>query len=133
MFVMSLFSRRTLFALGAVVSLCVALPALAHHGWSWASEDWFELEGTLTDLYIGQPHPTVTLNDGQTDWTVELAPVQRTLAAGFDETVVAIGDTVIAHGHRALDESDYRMKAVRLVIGDATYDVYPEFAAELDQ
>ena len=63
----------------------------------------------------------------------ELAPVQRTLASGFDETVVAIGDNVVAHGHRAIDEADYRMKAVRLVVGDATYDVYPEFAAELDQ
>lgn len=130
---MSLFSRRTLLALGAALPLMVAVPALAHHGWSWASEDWFELEGTLSDIYIGQPHPTVTLNDGTNEWTVELAPVDRTLASGFDEDVVAIGDTVVAHGHRALEEADYRMKAVRLVIGDATYDVYPEFAAELDQ
>ncbi|SDG22706.1 hypothetical protein [Pelagibacterium luteolum] len=122
-----------LLALFAALPLMVAVPALAHHGWSWASEDWFELEGSLTDIYIGQPHPTLTLNDGTNDWTVELAPVDRTLASGFDEDVVAIGDTVVAHGHRALDEADYRMKAVRLVVGDATYDVYPEFAAELDQ
>lgn len=128
---MSLLSR--LLALFVALPLMVAVPALAHHGWSWASEDWFELEGSLTDIYIGQPHPTLTLNDGTNDWTVELAPVDRTLASGFDEDVVAIGDTVVAHGHRALDEADYRMKAVRLVVGDATYDVYPEFAAELDQ
>lgn len=130
---MSVVSRRTLFALGMALSVCVALPAFAHHGWGWTSEEFFELEGTLTDLYIGQPHPTLTLNDGETDWTVELAPVGRTLASGFDETVVAIGDTVVAHGHRSTDEAEYRMKAVRLVIGDATYDVYPQFAAELDQ
>lgn len=130
---MSVVLRRTLFALGMALSVCVALPAFAHHGWGWTSEEFFELEGTLTDLYIGQPHPTLTLNDGETDWTVELAPVGRTLASGFDETVVAIGDTVIAHGHRSTDEAEYRMKAVRLVIGDATYDVYPQFAAELDQ
>eukprot|EP00873_Tetraselmis_striata_P031908 jgi/Tetstr1/452172/TSEL_039208.t1 len=130
---MSVVSRRTLFALGMALSVCVALPAFAHHGWGWTSEEFFELEGTLTDLYIGQPHPTLILNDGETDWTVELAPVGRTLASGFDETVVAIGDTVIAHGHRSTDEAEYRMKAVRLVIGDATYDVYPQFAAELDQ
>lgn len=47
---MSLISRRSLLALSAALSLLMAVPALAHHGWSWASEDWFELKGTLTDI-----------------------------------------------------------------------------------
>ncbi|WMT92264.1 hypothetical protein [Pelagibacterium sp. H642] len=130
---MAWLSRRDLIAFALVAPFVTAAPVFAHHGWSWTSVEWFELEGALTDIYIGQPHPTLTLDDGTQEWTVELAPVDRTLATGFDETTVAIGDPVTAIGHRALEETDYRMKAVRLVTEAGTFDVYPEFAAEYDQ
>lgn len=130
---MAWLSRRTLLGVLVASPLLAALPALAHHGWSWTSEDWFELSGTLAEVYIGQPHPTLTIYDGERDWTVELSPVERTLASGFDEDTAAIGETVTAIGHRAIEESDYRMKAVRLVTDAGTFDVYPEFAAEYDQ
>lgn len=130
---MAWLSRRNLLALCFASPVLAAAPVLAHHGWSWTSEEWFELSGTLTEIYIGQPHPTLTVDDGTEAWTVELAPVERTLATGFDETTIAIGDSLTAIGHRALKETDFRMKAVRLVTEAGTFDVYPEFAAEYDQ
>lgn len=130
---MALLSPRTLLGVLVASPLLAALPALAHHGWSWTGDEWFELSGTLTEIYIGQPHPTLTLNDGERDWTVELAPVNRTLSSGFDEDTAAVGETVTAIGHRALDETDYRMKAVRLITDAGSFDVYPEFAQEYDQ
>lgn len=128
----SIFRRRAMIALAAVLPLAFAAPVLAHHGWSWASQDRFELTGTLADLYLGHPHPTLTVDDGATQWTVELAPLNATLASGFDESAIEIGADVTAIGHRALDEADFRMKAVRIVSGSETYDVYPALAVELD-
>jgi hypothetical protein len=48
--------------------------------------------------------------------------------AGFTEDVAKKGDEVTAIGHRSRDSNERRMKAVRLVIGGKTYDVYPDMA-----
>ena len=37
-----------------------------------------------------------------------------------------LGDEVKAVGHRSQDETERRMKAARIVVGDKTYDVYPD-------
>ena len=65
--------------------------------------------------------------NGET-WRVELAPPSRTIAAGFTEDTAKKGDEVTAIGHRSRDPNERRMKAVRLVIGGKTYDVYPGMA-----
>ncbi len=119
------------FAAIALAAL-MAVPAAAHHGWGWTSDEWFELEGTITEIYVGNLHATLTVEaDGQL-WDIDLAPLSRTLNAGFDEDVAAVGDAVILIGHRATDPDEFHMKAVRVIIGDQTYDVYPDFAADYD-
>ena len=100
-------------------------PALAHHGWSWTEDGFFELTGVVEEVYVGNPHATLDLEvEGET-WRVELAPPGPTMAAGFTEDTVQPGDEVTAIGNRSLDEAEKRMKAVRLVVGGDTYDVYP--------
>lgn len=128
---MTLMQRRTVLAGLAGAALAPVLPAFAHHGWSWTSPDWFELAGTVTDVYVGNPHCTLELDVDGAGWHVDLAPLSRTLNAGFDEGVVTPGDTVTAIGHRALDEAVNSMKAVRVIVGDAVYDVYPDRAANI--
>ncbi|WP_404400928.1 hypothetical protein [Pelagibacterium halotolerans] len=129
---MSFLSRRRALAILAGLPLIVATPAMAHHGWAWTSTDaWFELTGALTDMYIGHPHVTVEIDDGETIWHVDLAPLAPTLAAGFDESAAAIGDTITVIGHRALDENEPHMKAVRVITEVGTFDVYPQRAAAL--
>src|SRR5690606_20867785 len=101
-------------------------PVLSHHGWSWTEEGFFQIEGTITEIYIGNPHATLDVEvEGET-WRVELAPPSRTIAAGSTEDAAAEGDTVIAIGYRSLDANEKRMKAVRLVIGEKTFDVYSD-------
>ncbi|RUM96265.1 hypothetical protein EET67_19065 [Pseudaminobacter arsenicus] len=117
-------TRRTLFA--CILAAAWAGPALAHHGWDWTEDEFFEIEGRITAIYIGNPHATLDVDvDGMT-WRVELAPPRATVNAGFTEDVARVGDEVKAVGHRSLDETERRMKAVRIIVRDQTYDVYPD-------
>ncbi len=119
--------RRTLVTLAAAAPLLAwARPVLAHHGWNWTNPETFELTGMLSDIYIGNPHATLDLDVEGVTWRVELAPLARTLASGFDDDKVAMGDVITAFGNRSSDPNEARMKAVRLVVGETVYDVYPD-------
>lgn len=112
--------------LAAAVILAATTAAYAHHGWSWTQDGFFELRGKITAIYIGNPHATLDVDAEGEAWRVEMAPPSRTIAAGFTEQVAKIGDEVTAIGHRSRDESEKRMKAVRVIVGGMTYDVYPD-------
>ena len=111
----------------AAATLGAAGRAAAHHGWSWAEDEQTELRGTVREVYIGQPHPTLrveTANDGI--WVVELANPRQTARAGFSAASARAGDPVVAYGHRSTARGERRMKAVRIRVRDRTYDLYPE-------
>lgn len=116
---------------GLLLCAGIVAPAFAHHGWSWTDSGFFQIEGVITDIYVGNPHATLDVDVEGTIWRVELAPPGPTTAAGFTEEAAAIGDEVIAIGNRSADHDEARMKAVRVVIGDQTYDVYPSRAQEI--
>ncbi|RUU92139.1 hypothetical protein EOB59_09065 [Mesorhizobium sp. M7A.F.Ca.MR.176.00.0.0] len=113
-------------ALTAAVMLAAGTAAYAHHGWSWTQDGFFELRGKITAIYIGNPHATLDVDAEGEAWRVEMAPPSRTIAAGFTEEVAKAGDEVTAIGNRSLEASEKRMKAVRLIVGGKTYDVYPD-------
>lgn len=112
----------------ACLALALLLPAsaaLAHHGWSWTDDGFFELEGVVAAIYLGNPHATMDVDvEGET-WRVELAPPRQTERSGFMEESAAVGDEVKAIGNRSRDETEPRMKAVRIIVNDMTYDIYP--------
>ena len=114
-------------AAGLLAMLLWVSTAAAHHGWSWAEDQQTELRGTIREIYIGYPHPTLrveTPNDGI--WIVELAPPNQSAKAGFTETSAKAGDQLIAIGNRSLTKGEHRMKAVRIIVNNRTYDVYPD-------
>jgi hypothetical protein len=118
-------TRRVL--IGGTAAALLAASAHAHHGWDWTEEEeMFELTGTVAKVYIGEPHPTVNVEAEDGLWIVELAPRERTIAAGFTEDSAKIGDQVTAIGHRASDRSVRKMKAVSIIVNGRRYDVYPE-------
>lgn len=124
--------RRVLVALVVASSVpAVTVAAHAHHGWSWTESGFFQLEGKIAAVYIGNPHATIDVDVDGTIWRVELAPPSRTTRAGFTEDVAKPGDEIIAIGNRSQDQTENRMKAVRVVVGGKTYDVYPSRAAEI--
>lgn len=118
---------RRLLAGGLAATLVGATGAAAHHGWSWAEPEQMELRGTVREVFIGPPHPTLrveTAGDGV--WTVDLGNPTQTRRAGFVEGSTEVGQSITAIGNRARDRTEKRMKAVQLRIGDRTYDIYPE-------
>ncbi len=118
--------RSSLAALSTIGFLAAFLAqAVAHHGWSWTEDGFFELEGTIAEIYVGNPHATLDIDVEAEVWRVDLAPPSRTIAAGFEEGTASVGDTITAIGHRSLDQNERRMKAVRIIVDGNTYDVYP--------
>jgi hypothetical protein len=114
---------RTLLV--SIVMVATALPALAHHGWTWTEDGLFELTGIVTAVYVGNPHAALDVDVEGEIWRVELAPPGPTMAAGFTEASAKAGDEVVALGNRSLDPDEKRMKAVRITVGGKVYDVYP--------
>lgn len=116
------------FAVAMTVALLAPAVALAHHGWSWTQDGLFQLKGVIAGISIGNPHATIDVDVDGTIWRVELAPPSRTTAAGFTEEVARVGDEVTAIGNRSQDAGENRMKAVRVIVGGRTFDVYPSRA-----
>ena len=118
-------ARTSKALLAGMLALATVVPALAHHGWSWTEDGFFQLEGIIRDIYVGNPHATLDVDVGGEIWRVELAPPSATIRAGFTEDTAKGGDEVIAIRNRSRDSAEKRMKAVRLIVNGKTYDVYP--------
>ncbi|MGB3025925.1 DUF6152 family protein [Paradevosia shaoguanensis] len=123
---------RSLLFVALLASPAFAGPAFAHHGWSWTETGFFQLEGIIKDIYVGNPHVTMDVDVEGTIWRVELAPLAPTNAAGFTEASAKAGDEVTAIGNRSSDHGETRMKAVRVIVNGATYDVYPDRAKAIE-
>lgn len=113
--------------------MLLTVAAFAHHGWDWTEDEQTELEGTITSVYIGPPHPRLTIQtENEGDWTVDLGNPRQTQAAGFVEGEAAEGDQVVVLGHRSRDSSENLIKAVRITIDEQQYDFYPELIQDND-
>ena len=112
-------------AAAGLLSAALVLPALGHHGWSWTADGMFQVEGVIKEIYLGNPHATLDVDVEGEIWRVELAPPRQTERAGFNEASAKVGDEITAIGNRSRDDTEKRMKAVRLTVGGKTYDVYP--------
>lgn len=113
--------------LGITALALFTAPALAHHGWSWAEEDQRALSGTVSEVRIAPPHPSIEVQtDDDGTWRVELGNPRGTARAGFDQNSAKPGDAITVIGNRSRDASEKRIKAVQVIVGDTTYDIYPE-------
>ena len=111
----------------AATSVTLAMPAAAHHGWSWAEAEETTLQATITAISLNPPHPELTVTDADgTEWVIELGNPGRTERAGFVEGTAKVGDTIIILGNRSLDQNERLMKAVRITLAGTNYDFYPE-------
>ena len=110
-----------------IAAALTATAALAHHGWSWAEADQIELTGTVKQVVIAPPHPTIdlTATDG-VDWHIELGNPRNTERSGFNAESAKPGDTITVLGNRSQDPDEKRLKAVRVTVGEKVYDIYPE-------
>lgn len=111
----------------AATSVTLAMPAAAHHGWSWAEAEETTLQATITAISLNPPHPELTVTDADgNEWTIELGNPGRTERAGFVDGTAKVGDTITILGNRSLDQNERLMKAVRITLAGTNYDFYPE-------
>ena len=113
------------FAATAIFFGALSGSVFAHHGWGGYTSADFTLTGTVVATHLGNPHDRLTVEvDGQT-WNVVLSPPGRSRRAGFDDSVVSVGDTVTMLGNRHADVDTLEMKTRRITVQDQNYDLYP--------
>jgi hypothetical protein len=115
-----------LFGVGALLLGTLAGTASAHHGWRWAEDGNFELTGVITEVQLGNPHGLLTLDADGEAWTVEVGQPWRNERAGLTDEMLVEGVELTASGARSADHAEKLMKAERIVIDGATYNLYPD-------
>ena len=109
----------------ALAATIPAAPIAAHHGWAWATDEEFQLSGTIRSVRHGNPHGSMVLATRSGLWTVETGQPWRNDRAGVTELLRA-GTRVTVHGHRSARRGERLMKAERLVIAGRSYNLYPD-------
>ena len=118
--------RHSLIATSLSLALLPAAPLAAHHGWAWATDEEFELTGTVRQVRHGNPHGTMWLATASGIWTVEIGQPWRNTRAGLNRDVLKPGRKVLVHGHRSANKRLRLMKAERIDIARKSYNLYPD-------
>lgn len=123
---MSLLSRVSFALLAGSLPL---MPVAAHHGWGWATNEEFTLDGTVKSARHGNPHGEMVLVTRSGTWTVEIGQPWRNAGAGLTEAMLKPGTKLRVHGHRSARKNQRLMKAERIVIAGRNFDLYPDRAS----
>jgi len=125
-----MFNRRQIVAACGVIAMAgaatFATRAVAHHGWSWAEGENFELTGVIKSAKLGNPHGLLKVMSKGEEWTVEVGQPWRNARAGLKDSMLTKGVELTIRGNRAKDPKLKVMKAVRVIIKGKNYDLYPE-------
>jgi hypothetical protein len=121
------FIHRAWFALLALAAgILLTHSASAHHGWGWATDEEFEISGTITGVRLGNPHGEVTIDVKGAQWVVEVGQPWRNERAGLTKELLSPGRLITVHGHRSAKESERLVKAEHVVIEGKSYNLYPD-------
>ena len=119
--------RRIAQLLLGAAAAGASLPALAHHGWSWAEDQQTVLEATIVSISLAPPHPSLVVKAaGGVQWQIDLGNPNQTERSGFTAASGKPGDAVTILSNRHKDKTKMQMKAVRITIAGKNYDMYPE-------
>jgi len=110
----------------ALATMAIGAPSAAHHGWAGYEDAEFSLTGVVESANLGGPHGLLRVRARGGVWDVVLAPPTRIQRAGLAPGAVPRGTRVTARGHRHRDRGRLEMKTERLVVGNRTFDLYPE-------
>ena len=90
--------------------------ALAHHGWGGYTSADFTLTGTVVATHLGNPHDRLTVEVDGEMWNVVMSPPDRSRRAGFNDSIVKVGDTVTMLGNRHANAGTLEMKTRRITV-----------------
>lgn len=115
-----------LLCFAVLATFFAASTVQAHHGWAWATDEEFEITGTIESTRLGNPHGEVTIGVEGDDWVVEVGQPWRNDRAGLSKDMLSEGREITVHGHRSSEEGERLVKAERIVIDGESYDLYPD-------
>lgn len=120
-------ARRLLMMFCATAMLLFSMQAFAHHGWAWAEDEQTELKGSIAEISMAPPHPSlrVKAEDGRM-WQVDLGNPNQTQRSGFTGDTAKVGDDITVLGNRTKEPNKAHIKAVRITVGGKQYDMYPD-------
>ena len=103
-------SRRA-FGVRLICGLAFVLPASAHHSHGHYQQYFVDLEGTVTDVQLINPHSWVYLdvtdeNGAATSWALEATGVAGLARLGVARGYLKPGDTIKVRCHPARDGSE---------------------------
>lgn len=110
----------------AFAAAALASPSAAHHGWAGYLDSDFALTGVVESANLGGPHGSMRVRAQNGVWDVILAPPTRNRRAGLTVDAVRPGTRVTARGHRHRNPQQLEMKTERLVVGNRTFNLYPD-------
>lgn len=119
-------SRR--LALAAVLAFAAALPAAAHHGVIFTSEEPTTITGPIVKPMTGNPHFEFQMQVDDVRWTVDVGDSYRLKKAGLarDGSDLSVGRTVTVEGFPATDAALNLIRARTIWLGDTPHRLYDE-------
>lgn len=119
---------RIFGSMGLVLAMLVAsmpLVAQAHHGWAWATDEEYELTGTVVAVRLGNPHGEVDVERDGERWTVEVGQPWRNDRVGLTAEQLSVGREITTRGHRSSKPDELLLKAESVTIDGQQYVLYP--------
>jgi hypothetical protein len=117
-------SPRAVIGSLLLIMICAASTASAHHGWRGYTLD-FNMTAKVVNLKFANPHDQIWVEDEQgNEWNFLLAPPARNRRFGFDENIIAIGDTVDIFGQRAKTKNEGKVHVMKNAAGETIYTYY---------
>src|SRR6059058_1410944 len=117
--------RRIAFVWGAVASLAISVPALAHHSFAaeFDADKPVTVKGVITAVRLENPHSwfflDVTAADGKVEkWAFEASTPSSLIRSGFKPGTVKAGDEVTIKGYHARDAAANAGAGRELVMAD---------------
>jgi aspartyl/asparaginyl-tRNA synthetase len=105
------------------LSMLIALPSIAHHGWSEYEQDkLIKLTGKVTQSGYEHPHGFIKLSANGKQWIAVLAPPFRMENRGLLKTDLTDGTQVTVEGYVNRNKPD-EMRAERITVANKTVEL----------
>lgn len=103
-----------------IAAVMAALPAAAHHGWSFYKEQ-VEMTVVISELKLGNPHDRLVAQDAQgNEWNLLLAPPARNRRFGFTDDTLEVGDEIELFGQKHPDKREVKVHYIN-INGETVY------------
>ena len=107
----------------ALMTIAIAAPALAHHGWSsYDATKTIRVTAPLSRVTWGNPHGTAQVVWQKRPWKVVLAPTARMEARGLTRAMLVSGKPVTLVGYPRRDGTA-EMRIETIIAGGKTVEL----------